>query len=110
MPGIVHSALHVLIYSIRRQYSEVVAIIIPVFQTRQLRYKDVKQLMRVARLVSGRACEGNFQAPPFKHYTAPPSPSASEWLLALIQRLLCGRAFPSFIFVLLSNNLSITGQ
>lgn len=42
MPGIVHNALHVLIYSVHRQYSEVVAIIIPVFQMRQLRYRDVK--------------------------------------------------------------------
>lgn len=70
----------------------------------------LSSLCRVARLVSGKAYEGNFQAPPFKHYTAPPSSSVSEWLLAFIQCLLCGRAFPSFISVLLSNNLSITGQ
>lgn len=46
MPGIVHNALHVLTYSIRRQYFEAATIIIPVFQTRQLRYRDVKQLMQ----------------------------------------------------------------
>lgn len=70
----------------------------------------LSSLCRAAWLVSDKAYEDNFQAPPFKHYTAcTPFPDC-EWLLAFVQCLLCGRAFPSFISMLLSNNLSITGQ